>query len=82
MADSVSDNRFPVFSNLPVNTPTIEAEKHEIDVLINDNDYRIIIENKINNASDGPRQLARYIDGSVNGAHYFEKDVYIIHNRW
>lgn len=79
LADSVSDNRFPVFSNLPVNTPTIEAEKYEIDVLINDNDYRIIIENKINNASDGHSQLARYIDGSVNGAHYLEKDVYIIY---
>lgn len=79
LADSVSGNRFPVFSNLPVNTPTIEAEKYEIDVLINDNDYRIIIENKINNASDGHSQLARYIDGSVNGAHYLEKDVYIIY---
>lgn len=47
--------------------------------MINDNNYRIVIENKINNAKDGSRQLARYIDGSVNGAHYFEKDVYIIY---
>ena len=79
LADKVSDNSFPVFSNLPVHSPIIEAEKYEVDVLINDNNYGIVIENKINNAKDGPRQLARYIDARVNGAHYFEKDVYVIY---
>lgn len=79
LADKVSDNRLPIFSNLPVHSPIIKAEKHEIDVLINDNNYRIIIENKINHANDLLSQLARYIDGSINGAHYFEKDVYVIY---
>ncbi len=79
LADIVSQNRLPVFSNLPVNTPIIRAEEHKIDVSVIDNNYRIVIENKINNARDVPHQLARYIDGSVNGAHYSEKDVYVIY---
>lgn len=67
------------FSNLDVKSPVIKAEDDHVDVSIKDSSYRIIIENKINGASDRQFQLARYIDGSVNGAHYFEKDVYVVY---
>lgn len=79
MLDKVSQNNQNIFSNLPVYSPVIKAEFSEVDVSIMDSGYRIIIENKINGASDQPNQLARYIDGSVNGAHYLEKDIYIVY---
>lgn len=43
---------------------TVEREKHRIDILITDENSKkaIIIENKINNATDQQRQLPRYVD--------------------
>ncbi len=78
-ADKASGNALNMFSELPVHSPSIEPEKSKVDISIEDNTYKIIIENKINGATDIHGQLARYIDGSVNGAHYLEKDVYIIY---
>lgn len=79
MLDKVAGNNQNIFSNLDVKSPVIKAEDDHVDVSIKDSSYRIIIENKIKRASDGNRQLARYIDGSVNGAHYLEKDVYVVY---
>lgn len=79
MLDKVAGNNQNIFSNLDVKSPVIKAEDHHVDVSIKDSGYRIIIENKIKRASDGNWQLARYIDGSVNGAHYFEKDIYVVY---
>lgn len=46
-----------------IKTPIITAERMRIDVLIKEkNKYAIIIENKIHNAYDQPRQIANYID--------------------
>lgn len=79
LADRASGNSLNIFSALPVHSPTISAEDHKVDISIKDDNYRIVIENKINSARDLSRQLARYIDGSVHGAHYFEKDIYVIY---
>ena len=79
MLDKAINNNSTIFSNLPVKAPVIKTESREdkVDISIKDNGYRIFIENKINGAQDLKGQLARYIEGSVNGAHYFEKDVYL-----
>lgn len=81
MLDKAINNNSTIFSNLPVKAPVIKTESREdkVDISIKDNGYRIFIENKINGAQDLKGQLARYIEGSVNGAHYFEKDVYIVY---
>ncbi len=79
MLDKVAGNNPNIFSNLDVKSPVIKAEDDHVDVSIKDSSYRIIIENKINGASDQQFQLARYIDGSINGAHYLEKDVYVVY---
>ena len=79
MLDKVAGNNQNIFSNLDVKSPDIKAEDNHVDISIKDSNYRIIIENKIKRASDGHSQLARYIDGSVNGAHYLEKDVYVVY---
>jgi len=51
------------FWNIRVKNPNITQEKERIDLLIRDEGhYAIIIENKINGASDQKEQLARYID--------------------
>lgn len=43
---------------------TVEREKHDIDLLITDEESKkaIIVENKINNATDQQRQLPRYVN--------------------
>ena len=79
MLDKATDNNSTIFSNLPVKSPVIKAESDKVDISIKDDEYRIIIENKINGAQDVHSQLARYIDGSVHGAHYMEKDIYVVY---
>jgi hypothetical protein len=44
----------------------IKIEDNFIDILIKDEKYAIIIENKIANAEDRPNQLARYYDDIIN----------------
>jgi hypothetical protein len=49
---------------LKVNKPVIVREASNIDILVQDTDYCLIIENKKNNAEDKPNQLARYINSA------------------
>lgn len=70
---SSSDVRF---TELNVRNPNIGFNDNFVDISIKDEQYYIIIENKIKGAKDGPSQLARYIEGAVHGAHYDQKDVY------
>jgi hypothetical protein len=44
------------------NNVEVKTEHERIDILIMDNDYAIIIENKIANAADQENQLARYYE--------------------
>lgn len=73
---SSSDVRF---TELNVRNPNIGFNDNFVDISIKDEQYYIIIENKIKGAKDGPSQLARYIEGAVHGAHYDQKDVYLIY---
>lgn len=57
--------------------PDIEAEKSHIDVLIRDNDYAIIIENKLMNAPFQRNQLGRYIE-TVHNLGYEYENIYIV----
>lgn len=60
-----------------VSNPAIDVEKHEIDVLIRDRDYAVIIENKINYASDQPNQLKRYINTVKDS--YGNKPIFVLY---
>ena len=64
------ENRFPFLysfmKRLGINedivSPQFSVEKNRIDSLIQDKNYAIIIENKINNAVDQENQIKRYVD--------------------
>jgi hypothetical protein len=65
--------------NLTIKNPQITAETKRIDILICDGkDYAIIIENKINGASDQPNQLANYIN-KILDERYEGKYIYVIY---
>ena len=85
-----SDHKFEVFESfinylntlkqtqIKVKKPIITAESERIDILIKENDYALIIENKIHDAVDQPNQLARYIDKmKLEGLK--ENQIYIIY---
>jgi hypothetical protein len=48
--------------NLMIKKPNITREEGNIDILIQDEEYILIIENKRHDAQDQPNQLARYIN--------------------
>lgn len=58
--------------------PRITSEKDRIDLLILDEEYAIIIENKIHNAIDQESQIARYIK-IVLAKGYEEKQISVIY---
>ena len=65
-----------------INNPQITPEKHRIDALVVDNDYAIIIENKIHNAKDQDEQLIRYVK-KLNNLKQLDENIYIIYlSRW
>jgi hypothetical protein len=66
--------------NLTIKDPQITAETKRIDILILDGkNYAIIIENKINGASDQPNQLANYINKIRYKEGYESKDIYVVY---
>jgi hypothetical protein len=65
------------FGRIEIKNPKITQEKERIDLWIQDRDYAIIIENKINWASDQTIQLSRYID--ITKAQYKEEQIYILY---
>lgn len=60
-----------------VKEPVITAEEAHIDVLIRDNDYAIIIENKLMNAPFQRNQLGRYIE-KVHRMGYDYERIYLV----
>lgn len=61
-----------------VTKPIITAEMHRIDALITEEDYAIIIENKIHYAEDQHEQLLRYID-KVRSLFINDENIYIFY---
>jgi len=66
------------FGNIHIKSPDITQETERIDLWIRDDDYAIIIENKIHWANDQWEQLSRYIDKTKEQG-YKEEQVYIIY---
>lgn len=64
--------------NLNLIKPTITSEKNRIDLLILDEKYALIIENKIHNASDRNGQIASYIE-KVKQKGYKEAQIFIVY---
>ncbi len=67
----------PFADLIPVD-PEITAEKDRVDILIRDENFTIIIENKIQGASDQAKQIERYICNEKNYG-YKEEQIYIIY---
>jgi hypothetical protein len=67
------------FENLisKISNPKIYAEKDRIDVSIRDDEYAIIIENKIHNAIDQPTQIENYLK-KLDSKRY-SSDVYVLY---
>lgn len=57
--------------------PVITAEKLHIDVLVLDDDYAIIIENKLMNAGFQRNQLGRYIE-SIHNSGYGYENIFVV----
>lgn len=66
------------YRKIKIEEPKITNEKWRIDLCIRDKSYAIIIENKVNWASDQQAQIERYIDLTIN--HKFNKSqIYVIY---
>ena len=66
------------FSELQLNKPKISAENNRIDARIRDEDFSIIIENKILGAKDQDQQIERYV--TIEREYkYKEPNIYIIY---
>jgi hypothetical protein len=66
------------FNNINIKNPIITQEKERIDLWIRDDDYAIIIENKVNWAGDQNEQLARYIDKTKKES-FSKEQIYVIY---
>jgi hypothetical protein len=66
--------------DLHVKNPDITQEKKRIDLWIRDRDggYAVIIENKICEASDEERQLARYIETTIDNG-FKEEQIFVVY---
>lgn len=62
-----------------LNTECIKREKDNIDIQINIGDYYIIIENKINNASEQCGQIYRYIETAINKYEKKLENIYVLY---
>lgn len=68
------------FNEIKIIKPVITQEKERIDIWIRDQEYAIIIENKVYNASDQEAQLSRYIEKTYrNGKGYPLKQIYVLY---
>jgi hypothetical protein len=66
------------FCSLEFRNPILSSEKSRIDLRIRDNNFSIIIENKINGADDQEQQLERYIKNEKE-KNYQEEEIYILY---
>jgi hypothetical protein len=76
--DYLIDGKPEVFRNIKIEKPEITQEVERIDLWIRDNNYSIIIENKIHYASDQERQLERYIDKTIDDG-FKKEQIYVIY---
>jgi len=67
------------FENIRFKTPTITHEKERIDLrIIEQGNYAIIVENKINEAGDMAKQLYRYIEKTRSNG-FKDEQIYVIY---
>ena len=66
------------FQKVQIENPNITQEILRIDLWIRDNNYAIIVENKVHWARDESEQLARYID-KTKAEGYDEKQIYVVY---
>jgi len=67
------------FSKIQIKNPEITQEKERIDLWIRDNNsYAIIIENKVNYASDQEKQIERYIDKTKSYG-FIEENIFVLY---
>lgn len=66
------------FEKIKIEKPKITQETQRIDLWIRDKSYAIIIENKVNLASDQKAQIERYIDRTIADK-FNESQIYVIY---
>jgi hypothetical protein len=67
------------FGSITIKSPQITQGTEHIDVWIRDENYAIIVENKIHWASDPEAQIERYIDTTYRSYGFAEKPIYVIY---
>ncbi len=67
------------FSVEKINFPKITYEDNHIDASINDTNYCVIIENKINGAVDQEKQIERYLEDAKARYKANAEDIYLIY---
>lgn len=72
------NNKAKSFDKIEIKAPKITQEEERIDIWIQDENYAIIIENKVYEAGDQDAQLSRYID-KTKQQHYKEKEIFVIY---
>lgn len=72
------NNPNTAFDKIVVHNPIITQEEERIDVWIRDDDFAMIIENKVYDAGDQEAQLSRYIDKTKQN-HYDEEQIFVIY---
>ena len=66
-----------------IKKPKVTVEKHKIDILICDENFVLIIENKINYAADQPEQLKKYFDRVNENYNYKKEHIFLLYlTRW
>ena len=66
------------FENIHIKNPVITQETERIDLWIRDDDYAIIVENKIHWANDQSEQLSRYIAKTIAGG-ISEERIFVVY---
>ena len=71
------ESHFNFEEKLKLESPTIEIEKSNIDILIKNKDFALIIENKINYAKDQDEQIKNYVEKLEKDGYSREKNIYV-----
>lgn len=66
------------FSKIEIKSPKITQEIERIDLWVKDEDYAIIFENKVYDATDQEAQIARYIN-KTRDCDYKDEKIYVIY---
>lgn len=74
----LKNNKDKAFDKIEIKKPRITQEEQRIDIWIRDDNYAIIIENKVYEAGDQEEQLARYINKTKDN-NYNEEQIFVIY---